>query len=252
MDVICKMLKEELYYPLESSSYARKEIGEQIPLSMSRETLEDLYKKARKYACESIAGSLKVFENMKAGKIYHIYCGSAHFYILARVRTNYEKGTIKETARNREFLSFSILTERNLSHFPGRVIYGYQNISPSMIGYICHCDADTYAYAETRLELSEYPEELLDIEDLCAKALQEETYCQISVRSKVKLYKGPMVSESVLLPSVVIAIDMPTKDDFLAARLRRLPIVVLHRGPETIMNVYDMFFTPGLSNPTLI
>lgn len=252
MDVIREMLDEELYYPLESSSYVRKEINGQIPPSMGRKELENLYINAREYACKSIVRGLKKFENMEAGKIYHIYCGSDHFYILARVRTNCEEKTIEETARKREFLSFSILTERNLSHFPGRVIYGYQNISSSMIGYICHCDADTCAYAETRLELSEYPEELLDIEDLCAKALQEKTYCQISIKSKMILCNGPKVGEKVLLPSVVIAIDTPTKDDFLAARLRRLPILVLHRGAETIMNVYDVFFTPELSNPTLI
>lgn len=252
MDVICEMSDRELHYPLESSSYVRKVIKNQIPLSMNRKELENLYKNAREYACKSIVDSLKYFENMEAEKIYHIYCKSDHFYILARVRTNYEKETIEETARKREFLSFSILTERNLSHFPGRVIYGYQNISSSMIGYICHRDADTYAYAETRLELSEYPEELLDIEDLCANALQEKTYCQISIKSKVISCNGPVVNENVLLPSVVIAIDTPTKDDFLAARQRRLPILVLHRSTKTIMNVYDAFFTPELSNPTLI
>ena len=99
MDVICEMSDRELHYPLKSSSYVRKVIKNQIPLSMNRKELENLYKNAREYACKSIVDSLKYFENMEAEKIYHIYCKSDHFYILARVRTNYEKETIEETAK---------------------------------------------------------------------------------------------------------------------------------------------------------
>ena len=251
MDMIREMFDEELRYSLETSSYIKKVFKKQVS-SMDRAELENLYKKARGYACESIANHLKTFEGMDTGKVYHLDCSNDCFYILARVRTNYERSTIEETARERDFLSFSILTEKNLSHFPGRVIYGYQRISPSMIGYICHRDADTFAYARTRLELSEFPEELLDIEDLCANALLEKTYCQVSIRSKITSYIGPIIATETLLPSIVIAIDSPSKDDLLAATQRKLPILVLHRSAETIMNVYDMFFTPELSSPKLI
>lgn len=251
MDMIKKMFDEELYYSLKTSSYAKKILKTQIP-SMNRIELENLYGKAREYACESIASHLTTFDSMDSGGIYHLSCNNDRFYVLARVRTNYENDTLENTAKERAFLSFSILTEKNLSHFPGRVIYGYQKISPSMIGYICHHDADTFPYAETRLELSEATEELLDIEDLCAQALSEKTYCQVSIKTKKTSYAGPIRTAEVLLPSVVIAIDSPKKDDLLAAAQRKLPILVLHRSAKTIMHVYDMFFTPELSNPKLI
>ena len=118
-----------------------------------------------------------------------------------------------------------------------------------MIGYICSHDADTTAYAATRLELAEMPEELLDIEDLCELARANGTYCQVSIRSKTKSYIGPMIKTEVLRPEVVIAIDMPTRDDLLAAAQRGLPLLVIHRGAQTIMNTRDLFLTPELSCP---
>ena len=251
MDMIREMSDEELRYPLESSSYVRKVLKKKVQPT-NRAELEQLYKEARKYACRSIVDNLKSFEGMHAGEFYHLDCSKEHFFILARVRTNCEWATIEETAEERDFLSFSILTEKNLSHFPGRVLYGYQGIDPSMIGYICHRDADTYAFAKTRLELSEFPEELLDIDDLCTRALLEGTYCQVSAKSKKTLYVGPIIQTKVLLPSVVLAIDAPTRDDALAAAQRELPTLVLHPSTKTIMNVSDFFFTPELANPMYI
>ena len=70
MDVICEMSDEELYYPLESSSYVRKVIKNQIPLSVNRKELENLYKNAREYACKSIVDSLKYFENILIFQVY--------------------------------------------------------------------------------------------------------------------------------------------------------------------------------------
>ena len=253
MDTIREMLDEELRYALENSSYVKKVLKKQTPLvSADRTKLENLYKKAREYACTSIISHLNNFNGMDAGKVYHLDCKKDHFFILARVRTNYEKSTIEETAKERDYLSFSILTEKNLSHYPGRVLYGYQGISPQMIGFIYHHDADTYAYATTRLELSELPEELLDIEDLCNGALSEKTYCELSIQSKIITYTGPIMKTDVLFPSVVVSVDAPTHDDLLAATQRKLPILVLHRSPKTIMNIHDMFFTQELSNPMLI
>lgn len=251
MDMIREMSDEELRYPLKSSSYVKKVLRKKAQPT-NRAELEQLYKEARKYACKSIVDNLKSFEGMHAGEIYHLDCSKEHFFILARVRTNCEWATIEETAEERDFLSFSILTEKNLSHFPGRVLYGYQGIDPSMIGYICHRDADTFAFAKTRLELSEFPEELLDIDDLCNNAMSERTYCQVSVKSKKTSYIGPIIQAKVLLPSIVLAIDTPTEDDLLAAAQRKVPTLVLHPSTKTIMNVHDLFFTPELANPMYI
>ena len=241
MDVIKDMLDEELKYLIETSSYRRKFLAN-TQIEMGRVELEALYRKCREYACNSIVNHLRRLNEMAPSDIYHLDCKKESFFILARVRTNYETGTMQTTAMKRKFLSFSILTEKNLSHFPGRVIYGYYTgVVPSMIGYIYPRDASTSAYAQNRLELSELPEELLDIDDLCTQALLEKTYCQLSIESRHKV--------GTLLPCAVISIDVPTKDDLLASKRMKLPILVLHRGPKTAMTVRDIFFTPELSNP---
>ena len=251
MDVIKDISSTTLAYLINESSYARKNHIETISADMDRKSLESLYIACREYACSSIVNHLTKFDNLKAGEIYHLFCNTNKFYILARVRTNWEKPSIEETAEKRRFLSFSILTEKNVSHYPGLVLYGFHNgVKPSMIGYIFPRDADTIADAKNRLELSDEPEILLDIEDLCRAAWEKRTYCQVSIESKtIEYINGVPPKTKALQPEVVIAIDEPTKNDIFAARQRKLPILVLHRRKNTIMNVCDQFPIQGLRNP---
>lgn len=253
MDIASQLTDDELIYLINHSSYIDKYGIPKAQKNDDRKALEQLYSTCRSYACKSIVDNLSGFAEFKPGKTYHIYCDREHFYILARVRTNWEYKTIEETAERRKYLSFTILTEKNLSHFPGRVLYGYYNgVKPSMIGYIYSEDGNTQANAENRLELAEMPEELYDIEDLCEAAREKKTYCQVSIESKTKQYIGPRIITSTLLPAAVISIEKASNDDIIAARQRRLPHIILHPGPETITKVHDFFPTPDLSSPKYI
>ena len=253
MNIASQLFDDELIYLINSSSYINKYNIPKAQKNNDREALEQLYLTCRSYACESIVDNLRDFTEFKPGKTYHIYCDREQFYILARVRTNWENETIEETAKRRTYLSFTILTPKNLSHFPGRVLYGYYNgVKPSMIGYIYSEDGNTQANAENRLELAEMPEELYDIKDLCEAARKKETYCQVSIESKTWYYDGPRIITSPLLPAVVISIGKASKDDIIAARQRRLPHIILHPGRETITKVHDLFPTPDLLSPKYI
>ncbi len=253
MNIASQLTDDELIYLINNSSYINKYNIPKAQKKDGRKVLEQLYLTCRSYACESIVDNLRDFTEFEAGKTYHIYCDREHFYILARVRTNWEKKTIEETAESRRYLSFTILTEKNLSHFPGRVLYGYYNgVKPSMIGYIYSEDGNTQAYAKTRLDLAEMPEELYDIKDLCEAARKKETYCQVSIESKTKQYVGPRIITSPLLPAVVISIGKASEDDIIAARQRGLPHIILHPGRKTTTRVHDFFPTPGLSSPRYI
>lgn len=253
MNIASQLSIDELIYLINNSSYINKYNIPKAQEKDGRKVLEQLYLTCRSYACKSIVDNLRGFTELKAGETYHIYCDRDQFYILARVRTNWEKKTIEETAERRKYLSFTILTEKNLSHFPGRVLYGYYNgVKPSMIGYIYSEDGNTQAYAETRLELAEMPEELYDIEDLCEAAREKKTYCQVSIESKTKQYVGPKIITSTLLPAVVISIGKASSDDIIAARQRQVPHIILHPSPETITKVHDLFPTPDLLSPKYI
>lgn len=253
MNIASQLSISELIDLINNSSYIKKHKLPEAKKEDGREFLEQLYLKCRSDACNSIVDNLRDFTEFEAGKTYHIYCDREHFYILARVRTNWEKKTIEETAESRRYLSFTILTEENLSHFPGRVLYGYYNgVKPSMIGYIYSEDGNTQANAENRLELAEMPEELYDIKDLCEAARKKKTYCQVSIESKTKQYVGPRIITSTLLPAVVISIGKASEDDKMATRQRRLPHIILHPGRETITGAHDFFPTPGLLSPKYI
>lgn len=253
MNIASQLTDDELIYLINNSSYIKKHNIPKAQNKDDRKALEQLYSTCRSYACKSIVDNLRDFTELKAGKTYHIYCDREQFYILARVRTNWENETIEETAERRKYLSFTILTEKNLSHFPGRVLYGYYNgVKPSMIGYIYSEDGNTQAYAKNRLDLAEMPEELYDIKDLCEAARKKETYCQVSIESKTKQYVGPRIITSTLLPTVVISIEKASNDDIIAARQRRVPHIILHPSPETITKVHDLFPTPDLLSPKYI
>lgn len=248
-EVLANLDTEGLLWQIHGSSYYTKKIGKiHITQATSSRMLAKMYLRCRDYACSSIVNSLMSFDELQPGRVYHIDCDNCKpFHILARVRTNVEDPTIEATAERRKFLSFSILTEKNLSHFPGRVLYGYRTgVEPSMIGYIYEHDGDTQEQVETRWELAEIPKELLDCSDLCARALKRKTYCQVSVESK---YKKPDGASEPLRPDAVLAINKITADDRRAATMRNLPILILQQGRNTVATIEDFFFIPEFAFP---
>lgn len=236
----------ELRARIDRSSYATKHKLPSMSTVAAREELEATYVACRDYACNSIVNSLTTFDNLRDGEIYDLDCSKDHFFLLARVRTNWESKTIEETAEARKYLGFTVLTEQNLSHFPGRVLYGYwRGIDPAMIAHIYPCDSDTDGYETDPLKLSKFSEMLLDMGDLCESALKMKAYCQVTISSK-------MPNGSVLMPDAVIAIGEIGPDDRLAAKERGLPILLIHKTPNTVMEVYDAHERAELANPTLI
>ena len=242
---------DDLRQRIELSSYARKHKNV-VPIT-ARKELEKAYVVCRDYACSSIVNSLMSFHDLKGGQIYHLDCNKDSFYVLARVRTNWESKTMEETAEARRYVGFTMLTEKNLSHFPGRVLYGYQKgIDPSMIAHIYPYDSDTDGYETDPLKLTKHPEMLLDAKDLASEALRLKAYCQVTIETKVAKRRDGVDKGAVLLPDVVVAIDKISSDDKLAAKERGLPIVLIHRGSKTIMEVFDAHERAELANPALI
>ena len=197
----------------------------------------------RDFATKSIVDALYPVDELKS-PVTHLYCSREQFYILSRVRTEWEHGTPEETAAVRTFLSFTLASHRNLSHFPGEVWYGYhKGITTHMIGYIYPCDADTNSMAMDRLELAELPEKLYDHLDLTNESCKRNTYSQISVKSNIVTYTGPIVHKTPLLPDCILCIDKIDYRSQKEATSKNLPILVLHRAKNTICRIHDLY--PG-------
>lgn len=233
--------KQTLVDAIKTSSYFRKNAGLRDPEIMNREQLEQLYSVCRDHACRSIVDSLYPLAGLQG--VVHIDCAETEFRILARVETVDDQDA-KKSSLQRKFQSYVILTEKNLSYYPGEVLRGFSsNVSPKMIGYISPIDGDTTTFAKNRLELiSTIPEMLLDMDDLCEGALKRRTYPQVSVATTYKVGKGRTKREMPLLPDCIIAIDTVTEENLAVAKAENKPLVVLHPAPDTIMEVNDYFF----------
>lgn len=230
-----------LGYIKNSSAYHKGIIG-RIPLRPSRAQLENLYRCCRHYATKSIVDSLTPLNQITGA---HLYCEDlAHpFRILARVRTDCDVEDIEENAYRRSYQSFSILENQNLSHFPGKVLYGYYTgIVPEMIGYIYPMDANTIDTAEDRLLLASAPEIILDIDDLLIKTRKHGTYCQLSVFTRCKTRDGAIVP---LRPDCIIAIDEISEADQIASATEHLDIITIHSTPHTLYRVHDACLEAG-------
>ena len=243
---------DSLRYYIDNSSYAKKH---ELPnlAEATRKELEMTYVACRDYACNSLVDSLITFDDTKNGQVKELNCDKDHFFLLARVRTNWENRTIEETAEARRYIGFTILTEKNLSHFPGRVLYGYRSgVDASMIAHIYPCDSNTDCYETDPLKLTDTPEILLDAKDLCKEALQLKAYSQVTIETKATKQQKGIKKGTALTPDAVIAIDEISPDDKLAAKERRLPIVLIHKGQQTVMRVFDAHERAELANPALI
>ena len=273
-EIIQQLTNQELIRAIDGSSFYRKhcqETANKAPhpgskphqsahnpshpadlQQVSRPELEQLYTKARNCACNSIIRSLYRTDKLRPKEVNHLYCRHSKFRLLARVRTNWESGDMATTADQRNFLSFSILSERNLSHFPGLVLYGYySHLCTSMIGFISHIDADTHSYAENRLQLTENSEELLDIDDLLARTLADQTYCQISIASKYPDPDDPTILHP-FLPDCIVCINKIDRNSRSISDQTGLPILLIHPSNQTFYRVHDFFGTPELAHPHIL
>ncbi len=240
----------ELKYTIRESSYYRKHCPSLDLEALSRPELNELYARARKYACTSIVNSLYRVDRLRPNEVNHLYCKRSKFRILARTRTNWEEGSMEDTASRRNFLSFSVLEHRNLSHFPGLVLYGYRShLTPSMIGHISHIDANTLPYANNWTELTEDFDELLDIDDLLDRTLEKRTYCQLSIATNYTDDSGIFYP---FLPDCIICIGKINRDAQDANHRTGLPILLLHPADDTICHVHNFYDTPDLAHPYIL
>lgn len=252
-EVISLLPDEILTTAIEESSLWRKNLNGTVNLlDAKRETLVEIYQKCRNYATESIIQSLYPVDQLKE-PVQHLYCSRDKFNILTRVRTNYEAPTVAETAKQRTYLSYTLVSEQNLSHFPGLVWYGFRTgITAIMIGMIAPYDADTRSWAENRLELGPEKEVLLDAEDLMLASTVMRTYSQISVKSNSVTYTGPVVNRTPIKPDCVLCINRIDKISERASKDQKLPILVLHTNSATVCHIHDFFETRDLANPKYI
>ena len=249
---ICEMSRtklEKLMKIIESSSYFSKYDVQNLELwqllkNKSVDNIDfshdyysdimDLYHKCREYATSSIVQSLYPLNGINQ-KVTHME--NEHFNILARVRTMWEAKSLEETFRVRTFCSFSILTEKNMSHYDDSdgVLYGYYtNVSADLIAHIYPMDSLSKSAAKYEANLTDRMNMLLDIEDLNQATLIKKTYNQLCIRTKTK-------DGRILLPDCIICIDKVDETSQKRADELGLNILVIHKNEDTIEVNRDIY-----------
>ena len=192
----------------------------------------NLYQKCRIYATSSIVNSLYPL-NTCSSQVTHIQ--NQPFNILARVRTAWGCEKLPDTFEERTFCSYSILTEKNVSHYGNHVLYGYYtNVSADLIAHIYPMDSLSQASAKVECDLTSKDNMLLDIEDLNQATLQRRTYNQLCIRTKGKNGK-------ILWPDCIVCIDRVDEKSQKVADELALKIVVLHKNEDTIERNEDVY-----------
>ncbi len=184
-----------------------------------------LYERCRNYATSSIVNALYPLNNLKQ-KITHI--SVKNYNILARVRTMWERATLRETFEVRDFCSFSILTQDNMSHYGNHVLYGYYTgVTENMIAHIYPVDSLSKAGARHPSELTDRMNTLLDIDDLNKQAYDAKTYCQLCVKTKCN-------NGEILWPDCIVCIEEVDERSLSQSNALGFDILVLHKTEKTI------------------
>ncbi len=232
-DIIANLSDTNLIQLIRASSYYQKHLHPLNIHTMKRWELKKCYYKCRNYATRDIIDALYPVDQLE-NSIQHIDCATEKFYILSRVRTEFESPTIEENAATRTYLSFTLSSHLNLSHYPGKVWFGYRTgITPDMIGLIYPHDADTRSWARNRQELGAWREILVDHEDLEAASVNLNTYSQLSIKASSTTTHTPIT------PDCILCIDNVDDESLRTHEEQALPVLILHPSHQTICHIHD-------------
>lgn len=158
------------------------------------------------------------------------------FSFIARVDTSgngsYSAQEIIKQSSSRQYLSYSLVTNKNISHYktkyPFMLVY---NIPPEAIAHIFPADSDTNPYATKDSEISGLPSTWLTFDELTNITNQIGMYNQISCKTQI--------NGQPLLPSAILAFNTAGVLEKNAATALNLPIILVHPNKDAINYVGD-------------
>lgn len=192
---------------------------------------------AKKFSCDDIACNLthlpeNLSENIELGE-------GEKFRFLARVDTsldgNYDIDAMAKQALSRKFLSYSIVSEKNISRYKTShdfmLVY---DVPADAIVHVFPSDADTNVLATNENEVSAQPSFWITMDELLELTDQIKMYNQVTCRTEVQ---GKPV-----LPKAILVFDKISQDAEETSKRLGLPIVVSHPQKDAICYVGDSCF----------
>ncbi len=144
------------------------------------------YNLCRKYACLNIAKNL-THVDVRGESIIEIPKGT-EFHFIGRVDTNsryksYEPNCYYRTFERRDFISFSIINNSNISHYRGDIFFVY-DILPKDIVHIFPTDSFIFTDAVSEKELTHIPSLWITLKELEELSFKMRVYNQITCKTK--------------------------------------------------------------------
>lgn len=195
-------------------------------------TLEE----CRKMSFEDICGGLTKIDVPK-DKYWELYLPKGtEFHLIGRVDTSQMGESIKkkryyEDFTKRNFIGFTEVWNKNISHYEGNVFFLY-DIMPVDIVHVFPCDSHTEKYAEKIEELSQLPSMCLSLNELERLSYEMKTYCQITCRTRRK--------NEIIKPYAIMTVNEPTAREKQIAKTFEIGVVIVNPDSDAINYVGDL------------
>lgn len=223
-------------YDFQSMSKEEKHEWEIVHSSLNRSTsvTHVTYEQCRAYACKSIASSLTNV-SIKNGEVVEIPYG-VPFHFIGRVDTSSDKNNPQsyyEAYKNRNFISYTTICNKNVSHYKGEVFFVY-NIYPEDIVHIFPMDSDTKKSASKEEELTCLPSLWLTLSQLDMLSTKLGVYNQITAKTKR--------NGQIIKPFAVVAFDQTNCIVQKAADLFEIGTVIIHPDENAVQYSGDLLY----------
>lgn len=200
------------------------------------------YGQCREYACKDISNRTINQATLKEKSFVIEIPKGNEFHFIGRVNTSLggnRPSSYYETFRRRNFVSFSTINNRNISHYKGDVFFAY-NIFPEDIVHIFPLDSDTEKMATSEEELTSLPSLWLTLDDLENLTENMKVYNQITCKTKR--------NGQIIKPYAVIAFDKIDTEIKLIADSFEIGCILVHPDKDAINYSNDLLYDYGWLN----
>ena len=209
---------------------------ERMQSSLAKISKDATYEECRKYACEDIANKLTYIQKQDIPFIVEIPKGT-EFHFIGRVDTNTIRMNIPEAYyqkfEDRNFVAFSTISKKNISHYKGRVFFVY-DILPEDIVHVFPLDSDTLKDATTEDSLTYLPSLWITLEELEEMTEKLEVYNQVTCKTK---RNGKLIK-----PFAVIAFEQIDENIKKIAEEFGIGCIIIHPDSDAINYTKDLLY----------
>ncbi len=201
-----------------------------------KEKFDVTYEQCRKYACEDISNRTINQAIPKEGPFVLEIPEGKEIHFIGRVDTNINRNepiSYYETFQRRNFVSFSTINNRNISHYKGRIFFAY-NILPDDIVHIFPLDSDTEKMAKSEKELTILPSLWLTLDDLENLTEKMKVYNQITCKTRR--------NGQIIKPYAIIAFDKINTVVQSIADSFNIGYIIVHPNKDAINYSKDLLY----------